>query len=39
MMGAAKIDLGAGLGKRCADLAETGIVVVLDDEHPQRSIS
>ena len=38
-MRAAKIALCAGVGKRCADLAEIGIVVVLDDEHPQRSIS
>ena len=36
VMGAAKIDLGAGLRQCCADLAEAGIVVVLDDEHPQR---
>ena len=35
-MGAAKIDLGAGFRKRRADLAEAGIVIVLDDQNPQR---
>jgi hypothetical protein len=36
VMGAAKIDLRTGLRQRCVDLAEAGIVIVLDDQHPQR---
>jgi hypothetical protein len=35
-MGAAKIDFGAGFGEGLTDLAEACIVVVLDDQNPQR---
>ena len=38
-MRAAQIDLGAGFGECGADLAQAGIVVVLDDEDAQTAIS